>query len=50
MEKITDAEKKRVKEMYGCDENPLAYQIKPRGTLDIIESRKIKKEDLQSEV
>lgn len=48
MTEITDAEKKRVKDMYDCDENPLTYQIKPRGTFDIIESRKIKKEDLQS--
>ncbi len=47
MEKITNEEKERVKEMYACDDNPLIYQIKPRGTFDIIESRKITKEDLE---
>ena len=47
MGKITDEEKERVKKMYDCDESPLVYQIKPRGTFDIIESRKITKEDLE---
>ena len=47
MGKIPDAEKERVKKMYDCDESPLVYQIKPRGTFDIIESRKITKEDLE---
>jgi len=47
MVKITNSEKERVKKMYGCEENPLVYQIKPRGTFDIIESRKITKDDLK---
>ena len=47
MVKITDEEKERVKKMYACDESPLVYQIKPRGTFDIIESRKITKKDLE---
>lgn len=47
MDKISDAEKKRVKKMYDCEENPLVYQIRPRGTFDIIESREITKEDLE---
>ena len=45
MGNITAADKERVKKMYGSDESPLFYQIKPRGTFDIIESRKITKED-----
>ncbi len=47
MSEITDAGKKRVQKMYDCDESPLIYQIKPRGTFDIIESRKITKKDLE---
>ncbi|WOV93591.1 MAG: hypothetical protein R1F52_02900 [Candidatus Nitrosoabyssus spongiisocia] len=48
MKKITDAEKERVKNIYDCEDSPLIHQIKPRGTFDIIESRKIQKKDLQS--
>ena len=47
MDKISDAEKKRVKELYGCDKNPLYYQIKPRGTFEIREARKVTKEDFE---
>lgn len=47
---MTDAEKERVRKTYDYDENPLVYQIKPRGTFDIIESQKITKEDLQDKI
>lgn len=47
MSEISDAEKKRVQTMYACEESPLFYQIKPSGTFDIIESRKITKKDLK---
>ena len=47
MEKITNAEKKRVQDMYDSDQSPLYYQIKPRGTFDVIESRKITKKDFE---
>ncbi len=47
MSEISDSEKKRVQEMYDCEESPLAYQITPSGTFDIIESRKITKQDFK---
>ncbi len=38
-------EEKRVLDLYNCKDIPLQYEIKPRGTIEFVESDEIKKED-----
>jgi len=45
MTELTD-EEESVQEMYACDESPLFYKIKPKGTIEFTDSNEITKEDL----
>ncbi len=46
MTELTD-EEKAVQEMYDCDEPPLFYKIKPKGTIEFTESDEITKDDFE---
>ena len=48
MEDLTDRER-QVQEMYDCDESPLFYKIKPKGTIKFVESDKITKDDFDED-
>jgi len=48
MTELTEKEKS-VLEMYGCDETPLFYKIKPKGTIEFVASDKITKSDFENQ-
>ena len=47
MDELTPEEKKRIRSIYGSDESPLKFTIKPRLTAKIREAREITKEDFE---
>ena len=42
---ITEEDMEHVRRIYGCDESPLHYQIRPRGTVEFRKARKSTIED-----
>jgi len=47
MTDLTD-EEKSVQDMYGCEENPLFYKIRPKCTIEFTNSSEITKEDFMN--
>lgn len=45
---LTD-EEQLVDEMYGCEESPLFYKIKPKSTIEFVSSNKVSKKDFNDQ-
>lgn len=43
------SDEERVQNMYNCNDVPLLYEIKPRGTIEFVDSDEITKEDFQDD-